>query len=86
VLTSKEDNCGEFQERDRGNWFSYRKTTDPWALKHGLTYEIDVLDGVRFAHVFKTRAHICLDELDGIPVVETWHFRRHSPYKDVVDF
>ena len=83
MLTHQEANCGEFQERDRGRWFSYRKTNDPWALKHGLDYEVDVLDGRRFARISKTRAHICLDELDGIPVVETWHFRQHTSYKEI---
>lgn len=72
-------NVGEFQERDHGHWFTYRLTTNEWALKHGLTHEVDVLDGVRFARILKTRAHVAVDEHpDGSAATEVWYLRRHT--------
>ena len=75
-------NLGEFKERDHGRFFTYRPTTDAWALSHGLHHEIDVLDGVRFANVLKTVAHICVDEeADGQPKLETWRLLQHKRYE-----
>lgn len=81
MLKYNPDNRGEFQERERGRWFTYRTTDNPWALSHGLTHEVDVLDGVRFAIVKKTCARMCLAEDDsGEPILESWTFKRHSVY------
>jgi len=81
MLNSNTDNLGEFQERERGRWFTYRATSNTWALAHGLTHEVDVLDGVRFAIVRKTCAQMCLSEGDsGEPLLERWQFKRHSVY------
>ena len=74
-------NLGEFQEHERGRWFTYRATSNPWALSHGLIHEVDVLDGVRFAVVKKTCAQMCLGEGDsGEPLIERWKFKKHSVY------
>jgi hypothetical protein len=81
MLNSNANNLGEFQEHERGRWFTYRATSNPWALAHGLTHEVDVLDGVRFAIVRKTCAQMCLSEGDsGEPLLERWKFKRHSVY------
>ena len=72
---------GEFQEKDVGKWFTYRKTNDPWAAKHGLTHKIDVADGHRFGKVLGTRVHIATDENDdGTPKMETWHLKKHHKW------
>ena len=72
---------GEFQEKDHGKWFTYRKTDDPWAAKHGLTHKIDVADGHRFGKVMGTRVHIATDENDdGSPKMETWHLKKHNKW------
>ena len=77
----KDSNLGEFKEAEYGKWFSYRATTDAWALSHGLNCEIDVLDGVRYAKVLKTVAHVATDENpDGTPVLEKWNLKNHSVY------
>lgn len=74
-------NLGEVKEKDFGNWFTYRKTENPWALKNGLPHEIDVLDGVRFARVLKTVAHVAVDEApDGTPLTEAWSLKKHIQY------
>lgn len=76
------ENLGEFVEVDYGHTFTYRKTTDPWALKHGLIHEVDVGDDTRFAHVKKTRCIMSIDEKsDGTPLTETWKIRRHTQYE-----
>ena len=78
---------GEFQEKDRGNWFTYKKTNDPWAKKHGLPHEIDVLDGVRYGHVKSTVVHIATeDNADGSPKIEKWNLKKHNKWikEDVV--
>lgn len=81
MLKYNPDNRGEFQERDREHWFTYRTTDNPWALAHGLTHEVDVLDGVRFAIVKKTRALMCLAEGDsGEPLLETWLLKKHTVF------
>lgn len=75
-----QDNIGYFVEKDYNHEFTYRKTTNEWALKHDFEYEVDVgfLNEVRFCNVKKTRAYICTGEgLDGKPVVETWVLSKH---------
>jgi hypothetical protein len=77
------ENLGEFQEKTCGKWFSYRLTSNPWALSHGLNFEIDVLDGVRFAKVKKTVVYVCTDETDtGAPVLQHWEINKHLQYKN----
>jgi hypothetical protein len=72
------ENLGEFQEKTCGKWFTYKKTSNPWALSQGLDFEIDVLDGVRFATVKKTRVYVCIDEsATGQPVTECWTIKKH---------
>lgn len=74
-------NLGEFQEKDCGKWFTYRLTTDPWALSHGLTHELDVLDGIRFATIRKTVATVCTDEAaSGEPVCDKWQIKKHYSF------
>lgn len=68
---------GEFREREHGRHFTYRLTTDDWALKQGFAHEIDVLDGVRYGNVLKTVAHVCVDE----GVTEKWAIHHHSIYR-----
>lgn len=82
MLNFNTDNLGEFQERERGRWFTYRATSNPWALSNGLNFEIDVLDGVRFARVKKTVVHVCVNEGDsGEPIIELWQLNKHyQPY------
>ena len=81
MLKYNPENCGEFVERDNGCWFTYRKTEDAWALSYGLTHEIDVLDGVRFAIIKKTCANICTSEDDkGKPILENWKFKKHTVF------
>lgn len=81
MLAPAPGKTGEFQEAEAGKWFTYQPTNDSWALAHGLTHEIDVLDGVRFAKVLKSRAHVCVDEAgDGAPVLQTWILKNHTSY------
>lgn len=82
MITSNKENIGEFQEADIGCYFTYRRTDDFWALQHGFLYEIDVLDGVRYANVKKTVAHVCTDEdAEGKPVVDKWKIKHHIKFK-----
>ena len=78
---------GEFQNKEHGTWYTYKKTSHPWAMKHGLPHEIDVADGVRFGHVKGTVAHIATDEnADGTPKMEKWGLKNHSKWlKEDVD-
>jgi hypothetical protein len=81
ALADKPALKGEFREKDHGKWFSYRETTDAWALSHGLKHEIDVLDGVRYGNVLKTACHIAIDQkVDGTPVLETWQIKSHNVF------
>jgi len=74
-------NVGEFQEKDYGKFFTYRKTSNPWALSNGLEHEIDVLDGVRFADVKATVAYVCIDEdLEGNALLERWEIKKHKKF------
>jgi hypothetical protein len=82
MITSKQTNEGEFQEKTHGRFFTYAKTTDAWAIANGCTHEIDVLDGVRFGNVLKTVVHICLDEdVYGKAIFEVWKIKKHIKYK-----
>ena len=72
---------GEFQEVDFGRYFSFRKTTNPWALSQGLEYEIDVLDGVRFCKLLKTVAYVCIDEdSEGKAILDKWKIKGRIDY------
>lgn len=76
------DIIGEFRERDYGQTFQYRNSTNPWGIEYGYPHEICVADGWRPAHVMKTRAHVAIDEQpDGTPADRLWHFTKHTPYK-----
>ena len=81
MYRSNSKNIGEFTEQDYGHCFTYRATEDTWALKHGLTHEVDVGYDTRFAKVTKSRCYMALDEAsDGSPVLETWKIRKHVEY------
>ena len=70
--------AGEIQEADFRRWFTYRPTSDRWALAHGLSVEIDVGDQIRFGNVLKTVAYVCTDETEtGAPVIEKWKLSNH---------
>jgi hypothetical protein len=80
---------GEFQEKGHGNWFTYKKTADAWAKKHGLQHEIEVgdhggvggLKSTRFGTVKGTVAHIATGENDdGTPSMEKWPLKKHNKY------
>jgi hypothetical protein len=74
-------NTGEFQEKEYGKHFTYRKTDNLWAIEHGFMHEVDVLDGVRFARVMKTVAYVCTDEDEyGKPVHQIWQIKNHKLY------
>jgi uncharacterized protein YggL (DUF469 family) len=74
-------NIGEFQEVGYNQYFTYRKTDAEYAVKHGLTHEIDVLDGIRYATVKKTVVYVATDEdEDGKPVIEKWNIKNHLVY------
>ena len=82
---SNQDNLGEIQERDHGKWFTYRATADEWAVINNLPFEIDVLDGVRYARILETVAYIAVDEDDmGRPVLEKWSLKKHNHYEVVL--
>lgn len=87
MMTLKELNEGEFQECDFGNYFTYRKTDNLWAIEQGFMHEIDVGSGgignggVRFARVLKTVAYVCVDEdAEGKAVFEIWKIKKHNRY------
>lgn len=81
MIIGKQINEGEFQEKTHGKYFTYTKTSDPWAIANACTHEIDVLDGVRFAKVLKTVVHICLDEDEyGKAIFEVWKIKNHIKY------
>jgi hypothetical protein len=80
MLKSNENNLGDFQN-ENGNWYTYRKTNNPWALSNNLEFEIDVLDGTRSAIIKKTVAYICVDEDEnGNPVLEKWQLKKNVVY------
>lgn len=76
------DAIGGFTEVDHGKWFEYRKNTT------GFNVEFPYLVAVghaefRYAKLLKTRAYIVVDEDEfGNPVVEKWHIKNHSFYKN----
>ena len=51
-----ESNLGEFVEQEYGNTFTYKEVSE--YNPYGVTPEIDVLDGTRFANVKKTVAYV----------------------------
>lgn len=69
---------GCFRERDEGHYFEYKTTTNPWALKHGLTCEYTSEAGhQRFIKLLKTVVYVAVDEkADGSPQLEKWHVKR----------
>jgi hypothetical protein len=73
---------GQFQEMEHRNHFEYRPTTNPWALAHGLEFEIAVGPDyhtlqTRFAKILKTVAYIAVDEdAEGKPVLEKWDIKK----------
>ena len=72
---------GEFMNENK-NWYTYAPNTNPWAIEHGLTHEIDVLDGKRSAIVKKTVVIVAVDENgDGTPVIEKWKLNKHNIFK-----
>jgi hypothetical protein len=81
MLTMRDTNIGEFQEIEYNNYFTYRKTDNPWALQNNLKHEVDVGDGVRFANVLKTVVHMCVEEdAEGKAVLDTWKIKKHVLY------
>ena len=82
MITSKQTNEGEFQEKTHGKYFTYAKTKDTCAIANGCKHEIDVLDGVRFGNVLKTVVHIWSDEdVHGKAIFEVWKIKKHIKYK-----
>lgn len=70
---------GSFVEVDIGHTFTYRKTTDQWAIRNGLYYEVDVGYDTRFAKITKSRCYMALEEgSDGKPVLEVWKIRNRK--------
>lgn len=67
MYTGNQANIGSFKEKEFGGEFTYRKTTDWWAIANGYEYEIDVggLGEVRFAHIKKTVAYVLCDAPEG---------------------
>ena len=81
MMNLTRDNIGAIQEKDTGNWFTYRLTKDEWAIKNGFLHELDVLDGYRFANVKKTVTYVSVDEdAEGKPVIEKWIIKKHCQY------
>jgi hypothetical protein len=79
-----ESNTGEFVEKSHGHGFTFRETSNEWALQNGLKYEIDVLDGVRFANIKVTVAYVAVDEAaDGTAVLEKWDIRNRKIYANL---
>lgn len=80
ALSSDIENLvGEFTEAQHGKHFSYRMTTNEWALSHGYTHELDFVNGQRrFASVRQTRVKVVLRVFDNEPVVETWAIKNHN--------
>ena len=74
--TTNPNSTGEFQEKEFGCYYTYRFTTDSWALSQGFIHEVDVLHGVRFAIVKRTVVKVLVDE----GVTETWYIKNHHTY------
>lgn len=72
---------GEFVECDFGNLFTYRKTTNEWALSVGFTHEVDVQNTTVFATVGIRGATICTGEkANGSPLTSKWRIKKHFKY------
>ena len=84
ALANWNDSAGEFTHSKTGKHFTYRKTNDPWAVKHGLTHEIAVgpnAEEKRFANIKGTVAHVAVDENpDGTPDIEKWTIKNHRKH------
>ena len=81
MLTFQQNNIGEFQEKEFGHFFTYRNTSDDWALSSGLIHEVDVGNGYRFGIVKKSVDYISVDEdAYGKPVLEKWFLKKHVSY------
>jgi hypothetical protein len=74
MITYNRNNLGEFKN-EAGKYFTYRETSNEWALKNGLTHEIDTIAGPRYAKVRATVAHVATDEENGSAVTERWAIR-----------
>jgi len=74
-------NIGFIQEKEYGNEFTYKKTDDVWANSHDLFWQIDVLDGVRYATIKRTVAYVCVGEdYLGFPILEKWELKKNKVY------
>jgi hypothetical protein len=77
MMTYQPTNVGEFKT-EYNNFYTYRKTDNPWALANGFEFEIDVYDNnIRFANVKKTVAIVCVDEDENGAVVEKWKLKKN---------
>jgi hypothetical protein len=76
------ENLGEFCEVEYSKNFTYRASTNPWAISKGLKHEIDVgFDSVRFCTIKRTVAYVCVDEdSNGDAVLEKWKINKHIVY------
>ena len=73
--------AGSFTEKEVGNTFDYRITSDAWAVSQGFRHEIDCGHGqVRFGDILKTVAYICVDENENGNVVEKWQIKQHRVF------
>jgi hypothetical protein len=67
------NDAGVFYLPETKKYFTFRPTTDAWALKHDIIHAIDVLDGVRFGVVRNTVAYVATDEDQyGNPILDRW--------------
>lgn len=77
-----EQTIGSFVEKDCGCDFTYKLTTDKWALSHGMIHEIDGHYTSSFGLVKKTVALVVTDEApDGKPVTEKWQIKQHKVFQ-----
>jgi len=75
---------GEFYLPETRKYFSFRPTNNPWAEKHELIHEIDVLDGLRFGIVRKSIAYIAIDEDQyGNPVLQRWEITKRRVFQSI---
>lgn len=78
-MQAKLQSEGTFRERENGHYFPFMLTLDDWPRRQGLAHKI-LINGtweagtVRYGNVFKTRAHVAVDEdPSGGPVLNTWN-------------
>lgn len=78
------ENIGWFTEQEFGQEFTYRLTTNVWAMEHGLLWEFDVgNDSWRYAKVKRTVIYVAFDEADdGSPVLAKWKLKKHVVYAE----